>query len=108
MALRHAVKIAIEAGFRAVVVETDCMRVFTHLKNKLQDNSEFGSIINDIRLLGGGCSSFSVSHVKRSGNVVAHSLAKLCSQYEGLIVWMEEVPAPIQKHVQNDCSHLVN
>ncbi|KAL2892194.1 LINE-1 reverse transcriptase-like protein [Bienertia sinuspersici] len=108
MALRHAVKIAIEAGFRAVVVETDCMRVFTHLKNKLQDNSEFGSIINDIRLLGGGCSSFSVSHVKRSGNVVAHSLAKLCSQYEGLIVWMEEVPAPIQKHVQNDCSHLIN
>lgn len=47
-------------------------------------------------------SSLSFSHVKRSGNKSAHSLAKLSTSFEDLRVWIEEAPHEISAIVMAD------
>ncbi|XP_021770747.1 uncharacterized protein LOC110734931 [Chenopodium quinoa] len=72
MALRHALVIAMEAGFVKVCLETDNLKLH-HM------------II-----------------VCRSGNRVAHNLAKLSINCSSLRVWLEEYPAEIQAVVMAD------
>jgi hypothetical protein len=46
------------------------------------------------------CSS--LSHTRRSGNSVAHALARRASECNSVLVWMEEVPPDITHVLLND------
>ncbi|XP_021716820.1 uncharacterized protein LOC110684687 [Chenopodium quinoa] len=102
LALRHSLRIALESEFRKVCLETDCMKVFSHLTKGCAPATILGMVINDIMQLARGCQSCSFSFVKRSGNGAAHALAKLSSSYGDLRVWMEEVPSEISPFVMAD------
>ena len=69
--------IAVEACLRNVTIETDCVKLFSHLRKDTVEATAFGVIVHDILHLAKKCFSISYSHVKRSGNEVAHDLAKL-------------------------------
>ena len=89
MAARHALSIAMEAGFSRIILETDCAKLANHLSKKKRELSCFGNVVHDILMLASGCSAFSVSHVGREGNQVAHHLAQGSLQYSAMRVWLE-------------------
>lgn len=86
MAARQSFSVAMEASLRNIELENDCLRLVTHLKQGKRENSSFDNIVLDILELGKYCLSISYSHVCRSGNQVAHNLAKLSCNYGELRV----------------------
>uniref|UniRef100_A0A803MB59 RNase H type-1 domain-containing protein n=1 Tax=Chenopodium quinoa TaxID=63459 RepID=A0A803MB59_CHEQI len=102
LALRHALNISLDLGFRKVCLETDCLKLHSHLSKGNAPSTVIGMVVNDIIQLARGCHSCSFSFVKRSGNCVAHELAKLSSSFVELRVLMEEVPSGISSFVMAD------
>lgn len=102
MAMRHALMITLEAGFRDLVVETDNMKLYTHMYKSIHEATAFGKITNDIMYLSKSCNSCVFSFVKRGGNSVAHELAKSCSNISNMLVWLEDYPQVIDKAVKMD------
>ena len=92
IAVRQGIKVAMEAGFFSFTVETDNTIVFEALKKKKNEASTFGLILKDIYVLIASCVNISFSLVRRTGNMVAHSLAKKSLSREELCVWLEEIP----------------
>lgn len=72
MALRHALKINIEAGFIRLMMEVDNMKLFNHLTKGIKESTSFGGVINDICFLCSLCQEYDFSFVKHEGNCVAH------------------------------------
>ncbi|GMP69745.1 hypothetical protein CsSME_00028887 [Camellia sinensis var. sinensis] len=62
----------------------------------------FGPLIMEPRQVSSSFHYFMVSHVRRTGNVVAHRLARLAIFSPGLRVWMEEVPPSVASAVHLD------
>lgn len=104
MDMRHALKVSKEAGFDVLVLETDNLSVYNKLKKGSSESSLLGSILRDIHILASSCRQVSFSFVKREGNGVAHSLAKLSCTFEGLRVWLEEYPPEVVGCVFADIS----
>lgn len=76
LAARHALQIAIQAGLSNVVLETDNLKLHTHLKKGYQENTSFSGLVADIIKLANSCISCSFSRVCRGGNGIAHTLAQ--------------------------------
>uniref|UniRef100_A0A803LHG6 RNase H type-1 domain-containing protein n=1 Tax=Chenopodium quinoa TaxID=63459 RepID=A0A803LHG6_CHEQI len=104
MAMRHALKIAMESGFVRLCLETDNLKLHSHLKKSKYDQTTFGIVVKDILTLASSCHSCVFEFVKREGNKVAHSLAKLSSTFDTLRVWLEEYPSGIHELVMADSS----
>lgn len=94
--------IALEAGLRHIELESDCLKLISHLKRGTRENSSFGNIVFDILELSKKCLNISYSHVCRRGNQVAHNLAQNSRQYGDVRVWLEEGPIEIMSFVNND------
>ncbi|XP_021768618.1 uncharacterized protein LOC110732940 [Chenopodium quinoa] len=106
MAMRHALQVTMESGFSSVCLETDCFKLYSHLSKATVTTNAFGRIVNDILMLARSCQACSFSFVKRSGNKVAHSLAKLCTTYFDFTVWLEEYPHDVSELVLADLSQI--
>lgn len=50
----------------------------------------FVAIVGDILNATKWCNTISFSHVKQSGNTVAHNLARVSKSFDELRVWMEQ------------------
>ncbi|KAL2905787.1 hypothetical protein RDABS01_004497 [Bienertia sinuspersici] len=79
LAMRHALATTLDAGFHFLTVESDCLKLIHHLKKGVKEALAFRMIVSNIRHIIRRCSYISFTHVRRSGNVVAHTLAKLSS-----------------------------
>ncbi|KAL2928556.1 hypothetical protein RDABS01_006569 [Bienertia sinuspersici] len=106
LAARHGLKIALEAGFEHIILETDSVKLYTHVKKGNEENNTFGRIVQDIKALACRCLTFKVLHVKRGANRAAHHLAKLSQKYAEMRVWLEENPSEIA-HVVNEDGSLI-
>ncbi|XP_021735105.1 uncharacterized protein LOC110701784 [Chenopodium quinoa] len=105
--MRHSLYIAMEAGFRCVSLETDCLKLHNHLVKGLTTPTTFGVIVNDMLKLAQLCQSCCYSFVKRGGNKVAHALAKCSINFVGFRVWMEKFPPDVTEFVVADLSLMV-
>ncbi|XP_021763700.1 uncharacterized protein LOC110728362 [Chenopodium quinoa] len=105
LAMRHALSITMEAGFLRLCLETNCLKLHSHLKKGYVTPTPFGRIVSDILTLSRLCHFCSSSFVKRDGNRVAHGLAKACNQFSNLRVWLEECPSDVMELVLADLSH---
>ncbi|XP_021719882.1 uncharacterized protein LOC110687531 [Chenopodium quinoa] len=92
LAAKHALQIAIEAGLAKIVLETDNIKVYRHMKNNIHKNTSFGFIIKDILELAKNFIDVVFSRVSRNGNKVAYCLANLSKNYDSLRVWIKEAP----------------
>ncbi|XP_048493290.1 uncharacterized protein LOC125493810 [Beta vulgaris subsp. vulgaris] len=104
MAVREGIRVAMEAGFHGFIVETDCMTLFEALKRKRRPASVLGRILQDIYVLISSCTNVTFSFVRRSGNEVAHLLAKRSLESDELLVWLEEAPEFVMPSVALDVS----
>ena len=78
-----------EVGFNNFTIETNCM---------------FDRILHDIYSLLSSCCNVFFSLVRRSGNEVAHLLAKRSLESDELLVWLEAAPEVVMPRVALDIS----
>ncbi|XP_023905314.1 uncharacterized protein LOC112017083 [Quercus suber] len=106
LACRKAVEFAMDAGFINLVIEGDNAAVMKAITSSRLDGSRLGHIYDDIRTLAAGFRSCNFGCVKRSANVVAHSLARFANHIVDELVWLKESPPPALEALYLDASFL--
>ena len=84
-----------------MVLEGDLESVILVIAEGSMGSSSFGNILQDFKLLLSSFNNFSVCHVKRLENCVAHSLARIAIS-NSFLVWVESVPPDICAIYSND------
>jgi ribonuclease HI len=92
LACQRAVKLALEAGVRRLLLETDSASAVTKIGGRDKDRSVHGPLFEDIKDFLQGFAEFSVRHVRRSGNEIAHLLAKDGCDNKRCMSWFSEPP----------------
>ena len=72
------------------------------LRNTDNGLTPIAPLKNDVSLFLSLFSELSYSHIKRDGNKVAHSLARLALITPGCTVWMEDVQSHTLPFIQAD------
>ncbi|KAL2928223.1 4-hydroxybenzoate 3-monooxygenase [Bienertia sinuspersici] len=85
LALRQGLKVAWEASFRTLIMESDCLALVEAVKKKCQSQFEA-----------------SIKHILRAGNGASHSPAKLSFEWGGFLVWLEEAPRQVLQIAEED------
>ena len=98
MAAARAISFAQGLGFTSFVLEGDSINIIKALQSDDESLSPYGHILSSAKSMVVAGSSIKYSHVGRSGNNVAHNLAKHARHVRGCSVWMEDVP-PHLSHV---------
>jgi ribonuclease HI len=91
-------------GLSQVIVESDCARVISSLKNLLADRSEIGQIVGEARSLTQLMNEWKCSQVKRECNQVANVLASLARRCKHSAAWPGQVPACALPFLHADCN----
>ena len=102
LAARRAVIFAKEVGIDDVEFEGDAETVIYDLSSNDPLHTPYGLVLEDAKALIQEFQHFALSHTHRSGNSVAHALARIASVYNSFLVWMEEVPPDITHVLLND------
>ena len=101
VALRTGLSFAHDSGFNISEVEGDSLNAIRAVTG-LPSPDHAGTMANDIRrllaLTGGG----SCKYVPRSGNKVAHHLARMAYSVNDDCFWQEDYPPNIHKYVMAD------
>jgi ribonuclease HI len=101
LAVRHAMSLADEEGFRKLLVVSDCLSVIHRINSVMPDRSPVGVVIQDIKALANNFSDISFSHVYRQGNEAAHILARSGEGFSS-IVFKNFAPDCIRQTLCND------
>ncbi|KAK9984201.1 hypothetical protein SO802_033726 [Lithocarpus litseifolius] len=92
MAAARALVFAKDLGITEFVLEGDSEVVITSLRSKEASFSSFGHLLESAKSIIGSDTCIKFSHVRRSGNKIAHNLARHARNVRGLSVWVEDVP----------------
>ena len=106
LAARRAIIFAKEVGIDDVEFERDAVNVIRDLSSQVPIHTPYGLIIEDAKAILHDFQRSSLSHTRRSGNAIAHALARRASQYNSPLIWMEEVPPDITNVLLNDFSSI--
>jgi hypothetical protein len=86
LALSHVVSLAADEGFDKVMVVSDYLSlVQQRWQSPDLDRSIVGVVIQDIKQLQTGFSSFAITHVRRQYNVLAHILARSAELFRSTV-----------------------
>jgi ribonuclease HI len=106
LAARRAILFAKEVGLTNVEFEGDAKNVICDLCSSEIMYSAYGLVIEDAKSMLLAFQDYSLSHTRRSGNMVAHALARRATQCQNYLVWMEDIPPDISNVLLHDCSSL--
>ena len=95
LAAVRAMTLAMDLNLPSFIVKGDSEVVISALRKEEESFSSFGHLISSIKHYLHSCFCISFSHTRRSGNSVAHSLAKFAKYIVDLSVWMEDVPPQV-------------
>jgi ribonuclease HI len=87
LACKQGVALAKEKGEVRVILELDCLGAVAKLEGKELDRSMQGPLVEEIKELMRGFEDIRVTHVRRSCNGVAHSLAQLGCKSRNDATW---------------------
>ncbi|XVF13195.1 hypothetical protein REPUB_Repub08aG0187200 [Reevesia pubescens] len=100
-ALHNAMNFSLEVGIRNIEAEGDSMVTIGAVNSSSTNNSITGWIVESIKVLAQSFHLFKLNHVRRNGNVVAHSLAKHAKEVDDYEAWMEDTPSFLHELVLN-------
>jgi hypothetical protein len=80
-ALKEAIIWLGELGLSRVDIELDCLPVVQAINDKSSNQTEFGIIIEDCKILLANYPNFKISFIRRQANFVAHTLARASRSY---------------------------
>ena len=89
LAIRQALHMAKERGWRKVLVQSDCKGIVDKINARMADDPKTGVVIFDILKLRQDFTECSFSFIQREGNFVAHHLAKFAINQRNDFVWQE-------------------
>ena len=92
LACRRAIQFAKELGIFDAIFEGDSEVVVKALQARKTNSLEFDLILSDVLLLVSDFRTVLFSLIKRTGNSVAHYLARCAKFGDELQVWMESTP----------------
>ena len=95
LACRRNLKFAKEISALDCIFEGDAKVHFKAICMEDVSNPEYGHVIEDILVLVRDFHFSSFNHVKRSGNQVAHHLARRSKSSCELYVWFDTIPEDI-------------
>jgi hypothetical protein len=78
LALRRAMEVAAEQGYKKVIFASDCLSLIQRTLSCKPDRSLVGTVVRDIKRMTMYFDSAVFRHVKRSLNEAAHILARTC------------------------------
>ena len=102
LAALRAIEFAAEVCLFSMIFEGDCLQVIKALQSMEFDAARIGHIYSLARSKLSLFSSFSVVHVFREGNSVAHRLAKFARNVVGSQIWLEHVPSFLNQCLGDD------
>uniref|UniRef100_A0A2N9H8G1 RNase H type-1 domain-containing protein n=1 Tax=Fagus sylvatica TaxID=28930 RepID=A0A2N9H8G1_FAGSY len=102
LAAKRAIIFAKEVGVADVEFEGDAENVIRDLSSNDPIHTPYGLVLEDATAMLQEFQRFSMSHTRRSGNTVAHALARRASECNSSLIWMEEVPPDITHVLLND------
>lgn len=92
LAIRQALNIAKQNGWRKIMIQFDCKRIIDKIREKNTEDSNIGVILFDILKISQDFAECYFSFIKREGNCVAHQLAKFTIHLIHEIVWKDSFP----------------
>jgi ribonuclease HI len=101
LAVRRALSLADEEGFRKLQVVSDCLSVVQRINSSMVDRSHVGVVVRDIKDLANSFSSILFNHVHRESNGAAHILARSAERFISS-TFRNFVPDCIRKTLCND------
>ncbi|KAK8535167.1 hypothetical protein V6N12_056696 [Hibiscus sabdariffa] len=103
-----AITFAKELGFRRVVIEGDSLTVVKKVCSLTSDGSLISPIIYDIRAVAREFVSIGFQFIHRTGNNVAHALARVGRGQQVPSYWVEEAPPEAVAAAMLDLEKLVH
>ena len=95
LALLFGLEIAIDKGYKNILLETDSLIAVTEIEKGFLSLCEWGNIIFDICYFIEKCDRCRVGHVKREANSLAHNLAKISGFADYDMIWRWELPSSV-------------
>ena len=91
----RAITHAMDLNLPSFIVEGDSEVVISALRSEEESLSSIGHLISSIKHYLVSCNCVSFFYIRKSGNSVAHFLAKHAKTILGVFVWMEDVPSQV-------------
>ena len=104
LACRKALKFAVDAGFRDLIIEGENKVVMTSITSIHSTSSRLGHLYGDVNCIAARIGNLIVNCVPRTANTVAHVLALYARNIEDELVWLEESPPPAFEALYFDSS----
>jgi ribonuclease HI len=92
LACKQALVLARAKGLSRVVLETDCLSAVAKIGGNDIDRSIHGPLVEEIKSMLEDFAGHSVRHVRRTGNKVAHILARFGCENKCCEVWELDPP----------------
>jgi ribonuclease HI len=89
-------------GYSKVVIEGDSLEVINALSHSTDYWGRYRHLVDDAKLLLNRACQWKATHVKRTGNEVAHRLAKYALTCNEELIWHFECPSCIQDVIVSD------
>jgi ribonuclease HI len=104
-ALRDGARLAAQGIQEGVIVETDSQQFVSLWRSRKGTRSEIGAILHEVEEVAATFRSFTVTHVRRSANVAAHTCARNTSPASLASVWVQQPPSFLQASLLVGCNH---
>lgn len=104
LAARAGLELAGAAGYDKIVLEVDNLGLVHSLNSDNGDRSSISGIIQDIREICRGFTSFECVFVRREANGAAHACARLASTNWPVRNWVTALPISLMEVVNRDCN----
>ncbi|KAJ8431597.1 hypothetical protein Cgig2_025639 [Carnegiea gigantea] len=92
LGIKWAILCTKDIGLSGGIYETDCMDVVGELQQASRLLTSFQRIVYDVKHASLYLSAFSLNHVRRSANRVAHLLVREALKEDGFRAWIEDCP----------------
>ena len=106
MAMQVGIHFAWDLGLKDVVFESDSLTVISALSSDTPPPWSIQKVIEGIKQDLKCFNTWSAVHVRRSGNMAAHLMAKNAITVVDSLVWVEDIPPVIAMQVSKDVSSM--
>jgi hypothetical protein len=100
---RLCAKFGLFLGLKSVVLEGDALEVVQAISRKSADAGYLDNIIGETLYILSYFDRWEVSHVRRTGNMAAHKVAKLALLQQRNHVWLGSFPPCLSSIVLSEC-----
>ncbi|GMI90174.1 hypothetical protein like AT2G04420 [Hibiscus trionum] len=92
----YDIRLALDLGFRHVIIEGDSLLVMRKLQFGADDRSEVSALVWNALHLAKNLQIVTFSFVMRDENKAAHEMARVPLTSTSEIIWVEEAPATVE------------